>query len=86
MNLAIRLTDIIKKEIIVSVVEKTYSLYIRNRNGILLDKKSPCGRAPSRTELRKCLFYVLNTQKTEIPCIYKIEHVILLGKKLRERT
>ena len=32
---------------------------------VILREKSPCGRAPSRTELRKCLLYVPNTQKTE---------------------
>ena len=50
--------------------------------------KSPCGRAPSRTELRKCLPYVSNTQKPKILCIYEIGDAILLGKKkpLREHT
>ena len=84
-----RVTDKIKQpNNIVYFQKETEIMYIYNfEHVILLENKSPCGCAPSRTELRKCLSYVLNTQKQRF-CVFTKQNMLFCWKKkpLRERT
>ena len=64
--LGLWLTDIIKQlNNIVYVIEKNICIYDKNITCYFAGRRSPCGRAPSRTELRKCLFYVLNARNRD---------------------
>ena len=49
-------------------------------------KKKPLRVRTQSHRAQKVLVLCVEYTKKEILCIYKIEHVILLGKKLRERT
>ena len=55
------------------------SLFRKNRRCYFGGQKSPCGSAPSRTELRKCTFDVSKTQKQRF-CVFKIHGVFWWGK------